>query len=761
MNQSQKTLIVISILLIASLSFVGPYLIQNLPFVYGGDLQPQWYFFYKEIQNLVSFSAILKDFRFPFYSWSIFLGNNFWASKAYYGLSDIFNYITLYLPIHFYSAFEIQIILKIVTAGLSFYFLAKDWKDDFVSNLTVSIAYALSAWMIYYIGQMTFVSFYAIFPLYVLGIELFYRKNHFYLYIISTALLILTNFYLFISLIFFSIIYTVFRYYTQHHNFKGYIKKTSILILYALIGVMMSAFIMYPTLLYMLGNDRLGEMKLFLNFEDFNIYLHQWIAGLIPSHLIIYQDNPFETGGHNTREILLWTGSLSALLVPQILFDQDPFFRKASRWLYLILLLIFTLPILNSLMHGLSQNSFRWLYFFILFNLFIAHRYLSSPEYINQKWLKRSLIILLSFMLMIYLLSISLDLGLAQINAYPKTTFAFLFSALGLIFVFILLTKNNKISKILLIVLTFTELTYAGYLNLVERRLDPNRTWEFENRVTHVLEDYPNELNVYLESLEPANPNEYYRVYIPHDSLYWSYSHNLSIAYQLQGLMTYDSSYAPSFNDLKAMTDEVKAFNSDWLFDIKEENLVNFLNVKYAIVVDKSELPHDNFRLMIDGYRGGLKIYRNDDYRPLGTLYLDITTTDQYTNELSLLLDTVIVDTDDYNEIANVLGTNTELIWNYINHYDNHLDASFITKDRGFMVLTLPYDLGWRIKINDQWVESFKVNGGFIGIPVESGENRLEMNFVPEGFKEGILLSGLGIFLFSILVIYQRIKKLN
>lgn len=763
LKKIKEHFIVISVLLLASFIFVGPYLIKDLPFVYGGDLQPSWYAFYTEMQNLISISAIIQHFRLPFYSWSMFLGNNFWSSKAFYGLSDIFNYITLYLPVHFYTAFVIQTVLKIILSGYTFFLLAKNWKEDFKANLLVAIAYALSSWMIYFIGQTSFVSFYALFPLYILGIDQYYKKSNPILFIISTTLLLFTNFYLSFSMIIFTVLYTYYRYFLLHYNLKGFYKETSLLILYAIIAVSITAVIIYPTALYMFGNDRVGEIKYFLIFDQIRIYLHQLVSAFVPSELIIYQDNPFETGAHNTREILLYSGSVSALLITQFLSDKNKQYEKATLILFSILIIIFFLPIGDSMMQGFSQASFRWLYLFIFVNLMIAHRYLSDLSLISIKTLKITLVSIVSLLIIVYLISVTLDTGITHLLDYPRTSGAFVLSIIGLIFAYLIFNKFRKNLLLLLIILTFTELSYAGYLNLVSRRMNPDRTWLFEERVTEMLQSYPNELNDFLDSLEPSNPFEYYRVFVPQESVYWSYSHNMAVHYQLQGLMTYDSIYAPSFNDLKTITDEVKAFSSDWLFDIRNADLVNFLNTKYAIVVNESELPHSDFTLIVDGYREAFKIYRNELYRPLGTIYTDIIDYDTYKsfyqNDLSLLESTLIVHVDDLSSINKLIGTSNNLSWNAINHYDNHLDGSFVTETNGFMVLTLPYDAGWKIRINGETVKSYQVNGGFIGIPVVQGENILEMDFVPIGFKTGAIVSVLGLLSFIVVLLKQFYKK--
>ena len=61
-------------------------------------------------------------------------------------------------------------------------------------------------------------------------------------------------------------------------------------------------------------------------------------------------------------------------------------------------------------------------------------------------------------------------------------------------------------------------------------------------RLTEILKK-DQDLNNYLNYLDSDNYSQYYRIFVPYDSLYWSYSHNMSVAYQLNGLMIYDFTF--------------------------------------------------------------------------------------------------------------------------------------------------------------------------------------------------------------------------
>ena len=225
----------------------------------------------------------------------------------------------------------------------------------------------------------------------------------------------------------------------------------------------------------------------------------------------------------------------------------------------------------------------------------------------------------------------------------------------------------------------------------------------------------------------------------------------MSVFYQINGLMTYDSTYATSLNDLKHLAPHVMEFGSDWIFNIKDPVLMNFLSVKYAVVTVESEVPFINKELVTDQYRGGLKVYRNLDYRSIGVTYNRyIDGTEYYKNgvqDLTLLLDKVLVREENKDLLLSDANVSNGLELKNIDYGDNHLSGVLDSDGNGLMVLTLPYDEGWQITINGNQIDYYRVNGGFIGIPIQAGLNKLEMYFIPKGFKTGFVLSTLGVLI--------------
>lgn len=70
--------------------------------------------------------------------------------------------------------------------------------------------------------------------------------------------------------------------------------------------------------------------------------------------------------------------------------------------------------------------------------------------------------------------------------------------------------------------------------------------------------------------------------------------------------------------------------------------------------------------------------------------------------------------------------------------------------------IPIAFDPGWRVLVNGKEAD-ISNEDGFIGVFLETGYNKLEFVFVPEGFKIGCILSVIGLMLF-IFVIYRNEK---
>ena len=70
-----------------------------------------------------------------------------------------------------------------------------------------------------------------------------------------------------------------------------------------------------------------------------------------------------------------------------------------------------------------------------------------------------------------------------------------------------------------------------------------------------------------------------------------------------------------------------------------------------------------------------------------------------------------------------------------------------------FLVMPIPYGIGWQAKVNDEKVDVLKANYAFIAVPADHGNNRIELVYRPPYFFRSLALS---IFFSLLAILYLR-----
>lgn len=735
---------------LVSLMYFFPSISKNVPVTFGTDIKPQWFEFYAEFRNLMS--SFIHNGELPFYSWNMFLGNNFWASKSYYLIGDVYNYIGLLSHDNFFDIARNLSYLKFLVSGFSFYLFLTEVGCKPKSKLITSLAYAFSGWAIFFSGQLVFLSFYSFIPFYLLGIELCLKNKKPFVFIIACALLFSTNFYFFYTLTLFSPIFYIYRYFVLGLDKKHFWRCVFKQILYYIAGIMITAVFWLPGVVYILDSNRfVGNSDKF----DIFVYLNFLISSFIPNYLYIYRNNAFETSVHYSREICIWSSSILIVLLPQFFsMTKEKIEKILTISVYIIFALIAVNPKLCSAMHGFGDPSFRWVFLIVIFNLYLIARILDNYEKIDNKLLLKTLLFIITFVLCLF--ALELCLRNANLIDYKKNFLIIIVSIIFMILGYFVIKKRNQL---ILLALVTIEIGLSGmYCYGQDVYSKPNDTYDYMYDLTHVIQDYPGEIMEKINSLEANNPNEFIRLYIPHDSIYWNFSHNMSLHYGIKGLMTYDSTYANSFVDMYHMVPSVSEFGSGWIFNIKDDDLMSFLSTKYAIVSSSDQLS-EQWELVDDDFHYGFKIYKNKNYRPLGITYNSIMTipSDGRIEDTSLFLNNVIVNSD-FEEISKYISNADGRTYD-IYYSGNYLNAKYKSDEDGFMIMSIPFDKGWNILVDGDAVKYYNCNGGFIGFAVEQGVHEISMSFIPRGFKLGLIISVMGTLNFLFMLIKLCFKK--
>ncbi|NHM30005.1 YfhO family protein [Neobacillus terrae] len=96
----------------------------------------------------------------------------------------------------------------------------------------------------------------------------------------------------------------------------------------------------------------------------------------------------------------------------------------------------------------------------------------------------------------------------------------------------------------------------------------------------------------------------------------------------------------------------------------------------------------------------------------------------------------------------------------HINRYTNSsIDGEINLSKKKMLFVSIPYDKGWRVKIDNKAVPTLKVNEGFVGVMVPKGKHHVELEYHQPFLRAGLIISILSWGLLLSLIANRLFKK--
>lgn len=718
------------IVTIMILIIFGIFIFLDRPYILNNDQQLEYNIFYKE------WIRLLKDFiktgQFPFYSWYKFLGSDFYSSANIFVTGDIF--IPLLMLFRDVSkGLMVESILLIYISSFTFrYFLSSfDIKDNWNKTI-ISIIYAFSGLAILYYGNYMFHRFYAFMPLLFACVENYLQRDKVLFFSIVVALLFITSIYFLFPTSLFLIIYFVFAYLRNGNavNVYDFIQKSFKLILYYILGFLLSSFISLPAILTLLNNTRIGAP-----YDPFLTWDLKVSIGFIISHIAapfaLFTDIPYMfASGFNGHAMWysVYASAFSLLIfLYYFLFITDRN-KKYFSFLYLSTLFIIFFKPLNSVFHGFSEPTFRFVFLYVFVILLITAYVIENFKNIrlHKSYLIFFVVSLLSF-----------------ITLYQMQIFDFKIYTLHISFIYLSLFFG-------LITCLFFKSKYIYLFILIELTLNASLIIYTHNKPYYTYT--PSITQEYLDYYTKVDEDIFYRIYIDPKHLLPTNNFNLnqSLNYRYHSTSTYDTNYEGELHDFLHLN------GFDWhIIHINNPELLSLLGVKYYIAYDEVELP-DYIETSYVYDLDFLKVYKDNDFKSIGFTYnkfkfIENISDSQIVNWKNELL----IYYKDSNIIENIPYSDDRNYFDITSKRNNSLTGTITSSNKTLLFLSIPYNEGWRIQVNGKETKFFKVHGGFIGIPLETGMSNIEMDFTPKGFVIGFTLS----LIASMILLFLKFKQ--
>ena len=230
--------------------------------------------------------------------------------------------------------------------------------------------------------------------------------------------------------------------------------------------------------------------------------------------------------------------------------------------------------------------------------------------------------------------------------------------------------------------------------------------------------------------------------------------------------------YVPNYNVLESKNLSIEEDNGKYFIKASKDNkLVVKLNnvsdsdillLRFKMLYD-NKCSEDDSYITINGVSNKLSCrrwkYHNNNYNfeySLSGDTLEITF-----SEGKFRLTDFDMALYDYNDLVSINDEISPFVIDRDKTKGDVIEGNINVKDDGYFKLSIPYDKGFEIYVDDVKTDYEVVNKSFIGFDISKGNHNIRIVYVSPLFKEGLVISFVGLVLFVGSVICQKKTRKN
>jgi len=111
------------------------------------------------------------------------------------------------------------------------------------------------------------------------------------------------------------------------------------------------------------------------------------------------------------------------------------------------------------------------------------------------------------------------------------------------------------------------------------------------------------------------------------------------------------------------------------------------------------------------------------------------------------------MDIEKFEEAMKLIKENSMKVTKFT---DNRMSGTITAKEDSLMIMTIPFDPGWQVKIDGTKAEAKALDEGFLCFDLPAGEHDIELIFIPEKMEEGLIISLVSIVVLLLIYLYKR-----
>lgn len=695
----------------------------------------------QQVAYIYEFKRMLSSGH-PWWSWNTYLGDNFISAYSYYGLFSPFSWFCCLFPYKFINlGILISVYFKTIFTGLfsTLYFRRMKISDN--SAVIGGLLYTFSSFYIINLYYGMFCEAIMLYPLLLIALEdtLDHRKYAFPILSLITFAIVTIQYYCAVASLICVVIYLICRviFDDTYRSFRNCFSS----IFAITYGIVMSAIVLIPTALHLMGGNRgylepLGNIWSIFSWAYYHIF---W--AIIPK---ISEDftPSFVYGTFNNTSLFIQLSGIS-LSISYVI--------KKRTWLTgcLIIYAIIYLTPLNGIFTLFTSLSYcRWIYAFILMIILATVKCIDNKS-ISQRFINNYILFSILYAIIGIVGSIVFFGYNAALN--ERSIIEIILALINFVALYRMTRDNKRIIYIISILSTLNLLAFTYLISTLplSKATDSNYA--------------------YILNVDSTNKKE---IYTPRTDYVKPIYQNLSL---LEGKPTtafFHSLFNKNIVDFTAYARKERIVVATCQpIKTPRESRAALLSIKNVEKYDSSifeDLDY-TYGLMPTGKRMNGDVYSFDYYIPIGMVYESYVTRSQLDSLRSadenadlclMMLDNIVIEDKEVPEVLNSLPSlkkgniDTSVTLDSVTQIrhrhtvDFHGDSKGYTftthpdTPAGMVFISTPADEGFKIKIDGRTAPLYHVNMGMSGILLPTpGVHHVEASYLAPGLKLGAIIS--------------------
>ena len=122
-------------------------------------------------------------------------------------------------------------------------------------------------------------------------------------------------------------------------------------------------------------------------------------------------------------------------------------------------------------------------------------------------------------------------------------------------------------------------------------------------------------------------------------------------------------------------------------------------------------------------------------------------------------IDNIKIYAMDYDKVKNISNTHSNFIIDKDNTYGDYINGTINVEENGYFILSIPYDKGFNIKLDNKEIDYELVDTSFIGFEIDKGKHTISISYTAPFSNIAKIISIFGVIIYIGIIIFDWRSK--